>query len=99
MESTEKSNQSWTSKNSLKSYYKCSPQNNIRFIDNWKKIWGRSDLLKRDVIHPSWDGGAFLSSNMAQSLRARTGIGAQVRKQTDWLNLRSGHWAQINPIT
>ncbi|XP_077085833.1 uncharacterized protein LOC143737858 [Siphateles boraxobius] len=46
---------------------KWCPQNNIEFIDNWKSFWGRPDLLKRDGIHPSWDGAALLSSNMAQS--------------------------------
>ncbi|XP_077087112.1 uncharacterized protein LOC143738927 [Siphateles boraxobius] len=51
---------------------KWCPQNNIEFIDNWKSFWGRPDLLKRDGIHPSWDGAALLSSNMAHSLRLQT---------------------------
>ncbi len=63
---------------------KWCPQNNI---DNWTSFWGRPDLLKRDGLHPSWGGAALLSRNMAHILRVRTWLtGAQVRKQTDWLN-------------
>ncbi|XDV16888.1 hypothetical protein PO909_016402 [Leuciscus waleckii] len=51
---------------------KWCPQHNIEFIDNWKSFLGKPDLLKRDGIHPSWDGAALLSSNMAHSLRAQT---------------------------
>ncbi len=66
---------------------KWCPQNNIGFIDNWTSFWGRSDLLKRDGLHPSWGDATLLSRNMAHSLRVRTWqTGAQVRKQTDWLN-------------
>ncbi len=66
---------------------KWCPQNNIGFIDNWTSFWGRPDMLKRDSLHPSWGGAALLSRNMAHSLRVRTCLtGAQVRKQTDWLN-------------
>ncbi len=62
-------------------------QNNIGFIDNWTSFWGRPDLLKRDGLHPSSGGAALLSRNMAHSLRVCTWLtGAQVRKQTDYLN-------------
>ncbi len=76
---------------------KWCPQNNI-FIDNWTSFWGRPDLLKRDVIHPSWGGAALFSRNMAHSFRIRALLtGAQVRKQTDWLNLlaASFHRSQL----
>ncbi len=47
-------------------------QNNIGFIDNWMRFWGRPDLLKRDGVHPSWGGAAILSRNLAHSLRVHT---------------------------
>ncbi|XP_056591619.1 uncharacterized protein LOC130410778 [Triplophysa dalaica] len=43
-------------------------QNNIDFINNWKSFEGRPDLLKRDGLHPSWDGVSLLSRNLAHSL-------------------------------
>ncbi len=43
------------------------------FIDDWTSFWGRPEkTLKRDGLHPSWGGDAFLSRNMAHSLRVRT---------------------------
>ncbi len=70
-------------------------QNNTDFIDNWTSFWGRPDLLKRDGLHPSWGGAALISRNMANSLRVRTWLtGAQIRKQTDWLN-----WPSASRLT
>ncbi|KAA0705376.1 hypothetical protein E1301_Tti009759 [Triplophysa tibetana] len=43
-------------------------QNNIDFINNWKSFEGRPDLLKRDGLHPSWDGVSLLSRNLTHSL-------------------------------
>ncbi len=44
-------------------------------------------VLKRYGVHSSWGGAAILSRNLAHSLRVHTWLtGAQVRKQTDWLN-------------
>ncbi len=51
---------------------KWCPQNNIGFVDNWTRFWGRPYLLKRDGLHPSWGGAALLSRNMAHSLRVHT---------------------------
>ncbi|XP_056603703.1 uncharacterized protein LOC130420439 [Triplophysa dalaica] len=48
-------------------------QNNIYFINNWKSFEGRPDLLKRDGLHPSWDGVSLLSRNLAHSLNNAKG--------------------------
>ncbi len=51
---------------------KWCPQNNIGFVDNWTRVWGRPDLLKRDGLHPSRGGAAILSRDMTHSLRVHT---------------------------
>ncbi len=70
-----------------------------RFYRQLEEFWGRPDLLKRDGLHPSWSGATLLSRNMAHSLRVRTWLtGAQVRKQTDWLNRPSANSNSLNSV-
>ncbi|XP_062844838.1 uncharacterized protein LOC134303373, partial [Trichomycterus rosablanca] len=49
----------------------CS-ENSIDFVDNWSTFEGRPGLLKRDGVHPTWEGAARISCSIGDRLYHRS---------------------------
>ncbi|XP_062862430.1 uncharacterized protein LOC134324493 [Trichomycterus rosablanca] len=53
----------------------CS-ENCIDFVDNWSTFEGRPGLLKRDGVHPTWEGAARISCSIGDRLYHRVSVAA-----------------------
>ncbi|XP_050934098.1 uncharacterized protein LOC127143598 [Lates calcarifer] len=45
------------------------PENEVGFVDHWKSFWGRPGLVRRDSIHPIFDGASLISRNLREFIR------------------------------
>lgn len=43
---------------------RCCSENNVGYINNWKTLCSKPDLIRRDTIHPTLDSTAFIFENM-----------------------------------